>query len=234
MSFIVESNHTYVFKAEFCTGLGISKYQMDRRKKDLLIWLTNFYDYIIIPGSPERIKINEVFSNYKPMLRKVTERAYEKQKDYEELASASLTTEFNPNSKRKKERKAIKQVGNRKYKHRNVESVARRYISKPFEKYGENDGQQVWVYFSSYAPMPTRVVDKWRQLLSKYKISETEASNAFYKYAQGDNIDLELGYYRCALAEFQEIYDDTPALVKRWRLKKEYQPPKDKDDDASG
>ena len=141
MSFIVESNHTYVF-----TGLGISKYQMDRRKKDLLIWLTNFYDYTIIPGSPERIKINEVFGDYDPM--------------------------------------------------------------------------------------PTRVVDKWRQLLSKYKISETEASNAFYKYAQGDNIDLELGYYHCALAEFQEIYDDTPVLVKRWRLKKEYQPPKDEDDDA--
>ena len=82
MSFIVESNHTYVFKAEFCTGLGISKYQMDRRKKDLLIWLTNFYDYTIIPGSPERIKINEVFGDYEPMPRKVTDRTYEKQKDY--------------------------------------------------------------------------------------------------------------------------------------------------------
>ena len=232
MSFIIESNHTYVFKAEFCIGLGISKYQMDRRKKDLLIWLTNFYDYTIIPGSPERIKINEVFGDYEPMPRKVTDRAYEKQKDYEEFAFASLTPEFKPNSKRKVARDAIKQFGNKKYKHRNVESVARRYISKPFEKYGENDGQQVWVYFSSYAPMPTRTVDKWRQLLSKYKISETEASNAFYKYAQGDNIDLELGYYRCALAEFQEIYDDTPVLVKRWRLKKEYQPPKDNDDDA--
>ena len=145
-----------------------------------------------------------------------------KQKYYDDYVKNHFSLEFAPNSKMKMSRGAIADGARERWGHASPKNIAYTYIKGPFEKYGENDGQQVWVYFSSYAPMPTRVVDKWRQLLSKYKISETEASNAFYKYAQGDNIDLELGYYRCALAEFQEIYDDTPALVKRWRLKKEY------------
>ena len=41
----------YSFRKEFCPSLGITDYQVTKRKQDLLTWLTNFYDYEFIEAN---------------------------------------------------------------------------------------------------------------------------------------------------------------------------------------
>lgn len=54
----------YNLKSEFFVKYNISIRQWDRRKKDLLVWLENFFDYEIIEGKPIRIKIKEQYGKY--------------------------------------------------------------------------------------------------------------------------------------------------------------------------
>jgi hypothetical protein len=43
--------------------------------------------------------------------------------------------------------------------------------------------------------MEPSVVSDWLFILEMEKIGEEQASSAFYRYAQGENIDEELEYY---------------------------------------
>ena len=79
---IIEEGKKYIFKTEFCNILGIPKYQMERRKTDLMIWLSNFFDYEYITGRPDCIYINAILGDYQPMPRKVYDQALDKQKYY--------------------------------------------------------------------------------------------------------------------------------------------------------
>lgn len=54
----------YKFKEEFCKELSIPLNQANRRQKELLEWLTNFYDYEFLPGNPIRIIIKEIIGKY--------------------------------------------------------------------------------------------------------------------------------------------------------------------------
>jgi hypothetical protein len=61
---MIEANKIYNFKEEFCKELKIPSYQFDRRKKDLLNWLDNFFDYEIYSGCPIRILIKKIYGEY--------------------------------------------------------------------------------------------------------------------------------------------------------------------------
>ena len=62
----IECGKPYRFRKEFCPILGISDYQVTRRKKDLLDWLTNFYDYDFkeAPSESAIIIIKEIVELY--------------------------------------------------------------------------------------------------------------------------------------------------------------------------
>jgi hypothetical protein len=60
----------YKFKEEFCVKLNIPMNQANRRQEELLLWLTNFFDYEYLPGNPIRIHIKEVIGEYQPLPRK--------------------------------------------------------------------------------------------------------------------------------------------------------------------
>lgn len=67
---MIEIGKTYQFKNEFCKELGISNYNVDRRKSDLLEWLKNFYDYELVGKSPICIVINDIIGEYQPLPKK--------------------------------------------------------------------------------------------------------------------------------------------------------------------
>lgn len=67
---MIIEERTYLFKKEFCSMLGIPNNQIDRRKAELLDWLTNFYDFELLGNSPAKIKINRVIKEYQPIPRK--------------------------------------------------------------------------------------------------------------------------------------------------------------------
>lgn len=187
-NFIMINAGIYLFKEEFCKALHISVNQMNRRQDELFAWLNNFFDYEILQGRPIRIHVKAVLADYQPLPRKVPSQdklTQEKLIDYEKYTMAALGTEFKPNSKMKIARDAIESFGYTKYYHNNPEWVARNFVTQPFNTYGETNNQQVWVYYSTYEPMPSNVLEKWRTILHEEHIGEKEAANAFYKQEQG-------------------------------------------------
>lgn len=168
--------------------------------------------------------IKEIIGEYQPMPRKAPkqdELTQEKKNKYAEFTKFSLAPDYTPNSKSKVAREAINTFGKQEYGHTNTEAVARRYIKEPFNKYGETNDVQVWVYYSTYQPLDNSVIDEWRRILREEHIGEDEAKNAFYRYAEGEDISKEIGYFKKARMRFEEKYNDMPILVKEWRLKKD-------------
>ena len=212
----------YLFKEEFCKELKIPTNQYDRNKDRLLEWLTNFFDFDYLPGRPIRISIKEIYGEYQQLPRKnpkQDELNKQKKEDYEKFTIAELGTEFKPNSKMRVARQAIDSFGYEKYSHTNAEWVSRKYVKEPFEKYGETDNQQVWVFYSTYEKMPEDIVEDWRKILREEHIGEKEAANAFYKQEQGQDISKEKSYYKKAQERFSSKYYDIPVLVKSWKVR---------------
>ena len=211
---------TYLFKTEFWQLTGITRSQWDRRKNDILLWLKNFFDYEILPGSPMRIKLIEVYGEYQPLPRKViVTNLAEKVADYERFTIAALGTEFKPNSKSKVAREAIESFGQEKYGHTSQRAVTERFVKPAFDKYGESDGIHKWVWYSTYEPLSEDVVADWRNIMSEEHISEQEAANAFYKQEQGMDISKEKSYFAAARARFKEKYGECPILVESWKVR---------------
>lgn len=212
----------YKFKAEFCKMLDIPNYQIDRRQDDLLEWLTNFYDFTFIKGSPSLIDVHEQIGEYQPLPRKnpsQTELTAQKKEDYKNFTIASLTPEFQPNSQSKIARDAINAFGYEKYGHINQEAVTKRYIKEPFKEYGESDNHKLWVWYTTYQPLNNDEAEEWRKILHEEKIGEAEAANAFYRQEQGEDISKEKGFYKKAQERFKEKYGDIAVLVQSWKLK---------------
>ena len=145
----------------------------------------------------------------------------EKKQKYDEFTKFSLSVEYRPNSKSKIARDAINNFGRAKYGHMNTQAVVKRYIKEPFNKYGETNDTQVWVYYSTYKPLDADTVADWRKILREEHIGEEEASNAFYRQAEGEDVSKEIGYFKKARKRFEDKYNDIPILVKEWRLKEE-------------
>lgn len=213
----------YNFK-EFCHNLRISDYAQDRRTKDLIEWLKNFYVFNIYEGCPRRIEIIEQIGDYQPLPRKAPkqdELQEKKKKDYEWFTLRALGSEFKPNSKRKVARDAIEDFGNKKYGHTNDKYISQQFVKEPFEKYGESDHHYIWVDYRSYEPLSEEEVNNWRTILENCHIDVEDAANAFYRQEQGEDVSKEKNYYKEALKVFTEKYNMFPVLVSSWRLKKE-------------
>nr|DAG46997.1 MAG TPA: hypothetical protein [Caudoviricetes sp.] len=155
-----------------------------------------------------------------PRKLKSKELTEKKKKDYETFTIAALTPEYKPNSKTKIAREAMYSFGTEVYGHTNVRAVVDRYIREPFNKYGETNNKSIWVMYPSYDPMPDELVDDWRAILKEEHIGEEEASNAFYRQAEGEDISKEINYFKKARDRFKEKHHFTPILVKEWRLKR--------------
>ena len=219
---MIEINKVYRFKDEFAKELSIPSNQIDRRQKELLDWLTNFFVYKFYDGCPKRIMITEIIGEYRPLPRKPTkssELTKEKIEDYKNFTIASLGVEFKPNSQSKVAREAIKSFGYEKYSHTSEKAVANHYIKEPFQQFGESDNQKVWVWYSSYEKLPQEVAAEWRNILNEENIGEQEAANAFYKQEQGQDITKEKQYYKTAQQRFKDKYNDIAVLVTSWKLK---------------
>lgn len=219
---MIEINKTYRFKEEFCAELSIPANQYDRKQQELLAWLTNFFDYEFYEGRPKRIRVTEIYGEYQPLPRKTPKQDalnLAKEKDYTNYTIAALGTEFKPNSKSKVARDAIRAFGESRYHHTNTEAVAKRFIKKPFDTYGETNGQWYWVWYSTYEPLDKNSENRWRDILREEEIAETEAANAFYKMAEGENVDLEINRYKRAQECMKEEYGDFPVRVREWRKK---------------
>ena len=215
-------NGTYILKDELFPLLHISTSQWDRRKKDLLAWFENFFEYELYEDKrPMEIVITEVYGEYQPLPRAVkTASKEEKLARYEEFTIASLGTEFKPNSKTRIAKDAISAFGAAEYKHESPRSVANAYIKPAVDAHGECNNKYRWCFYSSYTPMDKETEEKWRAIMAEEKISEREAANAFYRHAEGEDISQEIHFYKKAQERFKKEFNDTPVRLADWRLKR--------------
>ena len=219
---MIEAGKIYDLKEEFFRLTGITIYQFRNRKEELLEWLKEFYDYELYEGRPIRIYIKEVIGEYKPLPRKVNSKELSEKKiqRYTSFTIASLGTEFKPNSKSRVAREAIYDFGYEAFGHNSVEAVTRRYVGPAMNQYGEHNDRYHWVWFIDYTPLGPEVLKHWKEILKEEKISEEEAANAFYRYAEGEDISKEKNAYKKAQDRFKQIYGSIPVRVAEWRLKK--------------
>lgn len=210
---------------DFCNSIGITKYQRERRKEELLLWLENFYEYELINSKPLQIIIKQQLNEYRPLPRKTyniesrEKLTQEKKKDYELYTIEALGVIYKPNSQSKIAREAIADFGNEKYGHIDQKKVVRNYIKEPFYKYGESEDKYIWVWYTDYSELELSELKDWKNILKNNKIDSDSAANAFYRQEQGEDIVEEKNYYKQALKEIRKEYKDIPVLVKRWKLK---------------
>lgn len=212
----------YEFKADFCQKLNIPANQYNRKQKELFTWLENFFAFEIITGRPVRIWIKEVIGEYQPLPHKTNfldQYSEEKKQDYEQFTIEALGAEYKPNSKSKIARDSINAFGKTKYHHTNYRAVSERFIKEPFDKYGETNDKQVWVWYNTYQPASEEVLLRWHSILKEEHMSEEEAACAWYKQEQGEDVSLEKTYYKNALDRARAEFGDILVLVREWRLK---------------
>lgn len=212
----------YDFKKEFCNMLQIPMNQAERRLDELLSWLNEFFDYEFYKGRPNRIKVTAIYGDYQPMPRKLPKQDklnQEKTEDYTNFSIAALGNEFKPNSRTRVARQAICSFGRVKYGHTSPRSVANKYIKPVFDKYGETNNKYHWVYYGDYSLLEPEKLKEWKDILRVCKIDEEAAANAFYRYAEGEDISEEINYFKKAREMFLEKYGDFPVRVPEWRLK---------------
>lgn len=209
----------FITRKELNEKYPISKNQWNMRHDDLLEHLQDYMDITEIKSEKGTYKYEvngELPDSIPPLPRKSLMN--QKKKDYEDYTIKALGTEFKPNSKSKIAREAIADFGSKKYGHYSQESVVRRYVKEPFDKYGESDGNKYWCYYDSYEVIPADIIADWRMILAEEHISEQEAANAFYREQQGEDVSKEKNYYKNALNRFKEKYGSIPVLVSKWKL----------------
>ena len=202
--------------------LNIPLYQWKKRKEDLKEWLSNFYDYELIEGKPNKIIFKAIYGEYKPMPRKAYNKAKatreEKQKDYEDFIRKSIPKDsWKITSKVEESRQAIEDFAYEKYGHESPQSVATCYIGPAMESTCIKSEKTIWVNYKNYKPLTEEQLKDWKSILSKNKIGEKEAANAFYRQSEGEDISKEIGFYKKSLRDFKAKYQFSPILVYEWR-----------------
>lgn len=210
----------FITRKELNEKYSIPKNQWNLKHDELLNHLQEYMDIIEIKTEKGRYSY-EVKGELPDLIPPLKESLIEqKKKDYEKYTIKALGTEFKPNSKSKIAREAIIDFGSEKYGHTSQESVVKRYVREPFDKYGVSDGNKYWCYYDTYEPLTAEAIAEWRTILVEEHISEKEAAYAFYKAQQGEDITKERNYYKNALRRFKEKYDSIPVLVSRWKCGK--------------
>lgn len=217
----------YRLKEEFFKELGISEGQYRRRQSELLSWLKEFYDYVILENTkPLLIEIKEIYGEYQPLPRK-TYNAEAREKltqEKVEMYNAFVDSRFSSDnwiltSKMEEARIAIDDFGKEKFGHSNCKAVASRYISPAMNNVCEKSDEHYWVSYPDYNLLSDEEIQAWHDIMREEHISEREAANAFYRMSQGEDVTKEQNYYKRALDRFKAQYKFIPILVSKYRRK---------------
>lgn len=141
---ILEEGKEYQLTKELMPLLNLTAHSIKSRKEDLLIWFENFFDFEVVKQKPFTIKILKIKEEYQPLPRKVEKNQLVKERRYDEFTYQALGEEFEPNSKSRVARQAIRSFGSGEFGHHDYKKVVERYVSKPFNKYAETNDEQVY------------------------------------------------------------------------------------------
>lgn len=202
---------------------NLNKGTWDRRHDDLMNHL-NEYMNITERGENTRFyydvdvdSIDEMPKNIPPLPRK--NDIMKKIIDYTDFTTASLGTEFKPNSISKIARDAIFEFGQVKYNHQSMESVAKSFIRPAINQKGERSATKLWVFYDNYEPLDDEAKKRWYEILKEIKLTEKDMAHAFIKEQQGEDITKECNSYKKAMEIFKKEFGSFPVHVYKYKLK---------------
>lgn len=169
------------------------------------------------------------YDNEWPEIPKFSIRSFNKQQreqDYEDFVKDNLPREFAPESKARLSRVAIKEFGNKKYRHGNYQSVAKCYVGPAMEKFGEKSGVKVWVNYKTYIKLDEKQREFLKECFERYDLPEAKRAKILDQICSAiqngeTNVQslIPLNTYQQVLDAFKQRYDFIPIVVDEWRAK---------------
>lgn len=210
-------------RAELNNKYNISHNTWDRRHDDLLDYLQDFMNIIEVKERGRYYyEIEGELPESIPTIPRKSRKAVKIQK-YEDYTKDQLTDDYQPNSKSRVARLAIKNFGTKEFNHHSTEAVARRYVGPAMDKYGEHTERYYWVNYDNYKLMTDEQIAYLRQCFTENDLDEeqmeTIAVDALNNKMPSQQKQLD---YRDAIDQFRSEYGFIPVKVPKWRLKQQY------------
>jgi len=206
---------------------NISNNQWQRRHDDLLNHLQDFFSIVEIQDSKTGYYYYEVPDILPDTIPKLPRKSNKQEKiaDYEQFVGEHLSEDFEPMSKAKMSRDAIKDFAGEKYGHFSQENVCRVYVGPAMEKLGEKGQLIKWVNYNTYLPLTEEQQIYLKQCFSSYNITQEDVAEFGYEIIESGIIDNKKlttmkERYENAMNQFKLKYEFRPVRARDWRKKK--------------
>lgn len=196
---------------EFKRALGITKWQWEERKEDLLSYLKIFFDYeIVLSGRSYCIDIKKQYQEYEPMPRKT--KTPEMMAFYEQE-----TDHIVQYKKRNTGANIAREIVDKNNKYNHSVSTATHYI-QPYLKKNYEVGEREWCYVNyenySYDKITDEQLKYLNQLFTKHLSSQIVANTIADQEAgyttQEEAYEQLKTHYSDAITEFKAKYGFRP------------------------
>ena len=210
-------------RTELNKRYNISHNTWDRRHDDLLDYLQDFMDIVEVKEKNRYYyDIEGELPEVIPPLPRKSNKTIKIQK-YRDYTKMHLSEDYEPNSKSRVSRMAIKDFGMKEFNHHSVPAVTQRYVGPVMDEFGEHTDHNYWVNYDNYTLMTKEQIDYLKKCFSENNLTddqmETIAVKALNNQMPPKKQQLE---YQMAVDQFRSKYGFIPVKVPKWRLKQEY------------
>lgn len=207
---------------------NLKKYQWVSRHDDLLDHLKDFFPIEEVRNPENGYFYYEVPEELPDSIPKLPRKndIQGKIKDYETFVDKNLPVEFQPMSKAKMSRDAIKDFGKNKYGHNSAAAVAERYVGPAMEKLGEKSPTAIWVDYKTYKPLDEEQCNYLKHCFSDNNLSDEDFTELGYDLVKTGIVSNEKlksmkDRYENSITQFKFKYGITPIRTRNWRKKME-------------
>lgn len=222
--------HLRMTRAALSKRCGLSTDQWKRNHDKIIQYLSDYFSVFVEEKTDgNRYYYLVEYEGEWPEIPKFNARQFNKQQreqDYEEFVKDNLPNEFAPESKARMSRVAIREFGNKKYKHCSSQTVAERYVGPAMEKFGEKSGVKVWVNHKTYIKLNEEQHEFLKQCFERFDLPEAKRAKILDQVCSAircGETDVQslipLNTYQQVLDAFKQHYDFIPIVVDEWRAK---------------
>lgn len=222
--------HLRMTRAALSKKCGLSTAQWKRNHDKIIQYLSDYFSVFVEEKTDgNRYYYLIEYEGEWPEIPKFNAKQFNKQQreqDYEEFVKGNLPNEFAPESKARMSRVAIREFGNKKYRHCSSQAVAERYVGPAMEKFGEKSGVKVWVNHKTYVKLDEKQREFLKECFERFDLPEAKRAKILDQVCSAiqngeTNVQslIPLNTYQQVLDAFKQRYDFIPIVIDEWRAK---------------